>query len=339
MEKLIFDSDKPMLVVMVGLPGSGKSTVADNIFIKSTLEDSIRKPIIHSSDALRKELFGSENVQEDPTKVFAELHKRIKENLKDGKDVVFDVTNINKKKRIAFLNELKRIDCNKICVVVMTPYDICIRQDAKRDRVVGDAPIKKMYMNWTPPSQTEGFDSVEYVFNYGDKNVEKEFNVQVLFDRLNNIDQENRHHTLTIGEHCTETMLNVMDDNKRVDRLTVAAMLHDIGKEFTKMRGDDGQCHYYQHHCVSAYDSLFYLNAYGVHKNDMSYISNLIYYHMHPYMSWAQSEKAMVKDKHLLGDMFTDVMKLHDADVKAHQLTHDKNIIENVWKEVHEIER
>ena len=49
------------------------------------------------------------------------------------------------------------------------------------------------------------------------------------------------------------------------------------------------------------------------------YTANLIYYHMHPYLSWSQSNKAKNKDKYLIGkQMFSDVMLLHEADVKGH---------------------
>ena len=47
----------------------------------------------------------------------------------------------------------------------------------------------------------------------------------------------------------------------------MAALLHDQGKIMTKSRinskgEDDGNCHYYQHHCVGAYNSIFYtINA------------------------------------------------------------------------------
>ena len=56
------------LIVMVGVPGSGKSTYAKNTFSK-TAE-------ILSSDALRKELLGNENDQKHNDYVFAELYKR-----------------------------------------------------------------------------------------------------------------------------------------------------------------------------------------------------------------------------------------------------------------------
>ena len=51
----------------------------------------------------------------------------------------------------------------------------------------------------------------------------------------------------------------------------------------------------------------------------MSDVTNMIYYHMHPYLAWKQSEKAKERDKKLLGEkMFNDIMLLHEADLAAH---------------------
>ena len=105
---------------MVGLPGSGKSTYAKTL----TLDG---KPyIIHSSDKLREELYGDAAIQGDNNKLFAELHKRIKEDLRHGENVVYDATNIKKKNRIAFLRELEDIPCHKDCIVMATEYKACV---------------------------------------------------------------------------------------------------------------------------------------------------------------------------------------------------------------------
>ena len=92
--------------MVVGLPASGKSTYCKSISEKYNAK-------IFSSDELRVELFGSDddkvNTKENNQKVFDVLHKRIKESLKSGNDVIYDATNINSKRRTAFLNELKNI--------------------------------------------------------------------------------------------------------------------------------------------------------------------------------------------------------------------------------------
>lgn len=109
--------------------------------------------------------------------------------------------------------------------------------------------------------------------------------------------------------------------------LLIAALIHDIGKLDTKTRFNsrgvmDGECHYYNHNCAGAYKAMFYLsNIEKIWGKPclMSYVTNLIYYHMHPYLAWKQSEKAKKRDKRLLGnELFNDIMLLHKADLAAH---------------------
>ena len=76
---------KPKFYMLVGLPGSGKSKIA---------EEYRERAYICSSDALRKELFGDEADQKHNEEVFAELHKRIKMFLRNGFDTVYDACNI-----------------------------------------------------------------------------------------------------------------------------------------------------------------------------------------------------------------------------------------------------
>lgn len=331
------DDKTPVLFMLMGLPGSGKSYIANGI---------LYRPIIHSSDALREELYGDANEQSNNQELFVELHKRIKSDLVDGRDVIYDATNISKKRRRAFISELKNIKCKKICVCVMTPYEICLEQNKKRERKVPDNVIKRMYMNWNPPALEEGFDDIIVAYNYGSMDMEH-YTVENFFSgdiNADEISQENHHHTLTIGQHCRAAgkyimehypyvMPTINDRNKmteiavqnlRNQRLAFAALMHDNGKVFTKThinaKGfDDGECHFYQHQCVGAYDVLFYTNVSGISQDNAVYISNLIFYHMQPFLSWRQSKKAEQKQRREMGEeMYQDVLKLHEADTAAH---------------------
>ena len=78
----------------------------------------------------------------------------------------------------------------------------------------------------------------------------------------------------------------------------VAALLHDIGKKFTKEYKDSNGnptdvAHYYQHHLVSAYDAIKYLNNFST--NDMLEILALIQWHMFPYFWEKDNNKKMEK--------------------------------------------
>ena len=68
----------PYFIMMVGLPGSGKSTYAKKLSDKVQIT-------IYSSDAIREELFGDENCQTDNNEVFETLHKRVKDRLRNKK--------------------------------------------------------------------------------------------------------------------------------------------------------------------------------------------------------------------------------------------------------------
>lgn len=79
---------------------------------------------IFSSDAIRAEVFGDETDQTHNQKVFEILHKRLRLALKNGKNCIYDATNLNRKRRIAFLESIQDIDCKKFCFVMATPFDI-----------------------------------------------------------------------------------------------------------------------------------------------------------------------------------------------------------------------
>lgn len=327
-----FDNKIPVLFMMVGLPGSGKSYVASELSVNR--DGNISKPIIFSSDSIREELYGDESCQGDANQVFVELHRRLKTSLSNGNDVIYDATNINKKRRIAFLRELKNISCYTVCVLCATPFEICVYANNNRDRVVPYHVIKRMYMSFTPPHKTEGFNDLFIIYNFAETynyNLEKEYDIYKLFYGRNGLiylDQENSHHTMTIGNHCMAASTYLIEQYKDANsKLIMAALLHDIGKAFVKSnvnaKGDrvDQEYHFYNHQNVGAYDSFFYTyEAFSdISVEDSLYIANLIYYHMHPYMAWRQSEKAKERDRQLLGDdMFNDIMLLHEADENAH---------------------
>ena len=154
---------KPIIVMMVGLVGSGKSHHADKI------AEEINATVF-SSDKLRNEMFGDINDQDHNAEVFQELHKRIKECLKSGNNAIYDATNISSKRRCSFVQELNSIDCDKRCVIMATPYEQCLENNASRDRKVPEDVIDRMYRNWNTPYWFEGWDDIEIVYWEGTEN-------------------------------------------------------------------------------------------------------------------------------------------------------------------------
>ena len=176
--------NRPKFIMMCGLVASGKSTKAKKLAKE-------HNATIFSSDELRVKMFGDVNDQEHNQELFVELHKRIKDCLRSGKSTIMDSTNINYKRRMAFLAELKNIPCEKICVVMATPYEECIRRNSERDRKVPEYVIERMYHNFNIPYWYEGWDDikVEYDTYHGYYGKPVEF-----IRSHNDYDQHNSHH-------------------------------------------------------------------------------------------------------------------------------------------------
>lgn len=297
--------------MMIGIPGSGKSHEAE-IIAKE------HNAIIHASDRLREELFRDVNHMGDNGFLFNELHKRIQRDLKAGKNVIYDATNINSKKRISFLKSLKDIPCEKIAILIMTPYQQCLKNNAERERSIPESVIEKMYTNFQVPYYYEGFDIVQIVL-WQEANVYAPY---IVVERYKNYNQDNEHHQLTLGQHLI-TSYNYMlskslcGENEDIpDELTLATLLHDIGKPFCKeFKEGDKNAHYYNHMNVGAYDSFFYTSS--IECNTLL-IAWLINWHMEPFF-WKKDEKLKENRLKLLGkDLFEMIEKLHEADLYAH---------------------
>ena len=308
---------KPTLTMLIGLAGSGKSTYA-----KKLAEET--NAIILSSDALREELFGSADDQNHNTEVFAELHKRCKDELLKLNNIIDDATNINQKKRIAFLKDLHGVDCYKKAIIMATPYELCVENNLKRDRRVPENVIKRMRESFHFPLYNEGFDGIEFVWSIGNMS----FDLTKLLSTTYDFDQKNSHHTLTLGAHMQEAFNYAFFKKYTSNQpLAMAVRLHDIGKPdtqtFVDKKGNaSNNAHYYDHNFVGAYNAMFYLkqSRYEPYTDgDILHICTLIQYHMHPYLGWKDSEKAQKRDKLLLGEeWFNEVLLLHEADVAAH---------------------
>lgn len=220
-------------------------------------------------------------------------------------------------RRVHFLKGVPK-HVYKTCIMFLKTYEKCLKDNSKRENSVPDEVITRMRKVFSPPMYHEGFNEIRVV-------QDDHKDIKELIDMARDFDQENPHHSLTLYEHLKKVSEGVPREEKN---LWVAACLHDIGKLFTKSRingkgEEDDYCHYYQHHCVGAYECLTCFDFSGALTGkdiyDAFYTANLIYYHMHPYLSWSQSNKAKNKDKYLIGkQMFSDVMLLHEADVKGH---------------------
>lgn len=137
----------PKLYVLVGLPGSGKSTFA------AAHPDMA----VICLDTIRGELYGDENIQGNGAEVVRIAYERIHKLLAEGHDVIYDACNVRPKYREQIIKEF---DCDKIAVVMDTPKEICHQRNAARARVVPGNVIDRMAAAYVAPSIEEGFTEV-----------------------------------------------------------------------------------------------------------------------------------------------------------------------------------
>lgn len=298
------------MFMMVGIPGSGKSYIAN----------TLNCPIV-SSDSIRLELFGDESVQDNPNKVFGEVNRRIKNHLANGSNVAYDATNLSAKRRKAFLAKLP-MNVKKVAIVVATDLSVALEQNKERARHVPEDVIMKMYRSFQFPEMNEGFNEIRIITHK--KNM---LNVENALARCSNFEQDNPHHKETLDSH-----LNIAETYVRVRRgmlpqdlrelAVFAAKVHDIGKPdtktFIKPNGKvDTIAHYYNHENVGAY-ILSCMKPYGdFTEEEWAKIICLVQHHMdgYPYKGDTNYEK--------FGNNYGNEMKLaisliHEADVNAH---------------------
>lgn len=308
------------LIILCGLPGSGKSYYAkefkaiDDVFYEGNT-------VIHSSDAIREELFGDPSFQGDNAKVFELMHNRVREDLKAGKTVIYDATNITRKARRGAIKLAHPTNDTIECHVIWAEPEECLRRDSMRDRKVGPEVIDKMLRRWQSPWLDEGFDEVKVILN------------QIDFDQVKyiaskgsdlHIAHDNPHHTLGVWEHCVEAHANIIEravkDNivkyDEYNKLATAAYWHDIGKPYTKFfKPGEDTAHYYDHHCVGGYLSYgLFLRPQFMSDEEISnicLISWVITNHMEPFFNSSYY-------KTLYPEWKWYIDTIHEADVNAH---------------------
>lgn len=293
--------NRPKLILLVGIPGSGKTTYAENY-----IPDYPKEAKHFSSDLIRKELYGNESIQGNPAEVFSLMQKRAIEALNEGCDVIYDATNITRKDRAGIINacpKFAKIEAH----IIWAPIETCIERDASRERTVGKEVIDRMLKRFQAPYYDEGIDEIVIVRPDGWNDDGRNYSDECFEDM--SISHDNPHHTLNVDDHCFEAKEYL--DRKcctNID-LRFAALLHDVGKPYVKAFIDSkgNPCetaHYYQHQCVGVYMS------YGF-RNITPYSAWLISVHMDPFLNtkYWKSLPAFLK---------RDVDLLHEADLAAH---------------------
>lgn len=138
------------VVLMVGLPGSGKSTYLTKLGAESL-----------SSDAIRKLLVDDETDQSANVQVFQTLRYLLRQRLALGRPVTYiDATNLTPGERRPYVRIAQSFGCEVEAVFLDVPLAVCRERNARRHRVVPEEAMARLAAKLTPPSVEEGFGKI-----------------------------------------------------------------------------------------------------------------------------------------------------------------------------------
>ena len=109
---------KPTLIVVSGLPGTGKSYFCNKLAERLSF-------IILESDALRKTLFLSPTYSlPESSRLFQAIHRLIQDLLKKGTPAILDATNLSERHREHLYHIVDQLEAKLILVRVEAPPDV-----------------------------------------------------------------------------------------------------------------------------------------------------------------------------------------------------------------------
>lgn len=299
---------------MAGIPGAGKSTLSNELMAS---EEHI---VCLAADKLRAEFYGAEEIQGDREYVYQMMIERMRKNLLAGISVIYDACSTSYQERKLVLDHVEDIDCEKICYIVATPYEMCIQRNSNRYRFVPPFVLKDKYKIWETPYYHEGWDQIH--IRYADGTKGSFGSPEAFVEKHMDFQQDNPHHMETLGEHLLDAKRYLMEHKicEEDSNLAVAALVHDCGKPFAKTYVDeDGQpmdhARYFHHQNYSAFDALFF--DYGDKtEEDILEISIIAGLHMTPFTWETEEEKESFKA--FVGDsLFEKIMHINQADIFA----------------------
>jgi predicted kinase len=144
---------KGVVVLAIGLPGSGKS---------SWFKRHNVVPL--SSDMVRSLLFDDVREQRFQDLVFSNLRSMLKARLIAKRPMNYvDATNLTPQERQHWIKLAKDYQYEVHAVFFDVPLDVCLERHQRRDRVVPEDVMRRMAAKLKPPAFEEGFAKITVV--------------------------------------------------------------------------------------------------------------------------------------------------------------------------------
>jgi predicted kinase len=168
------NSTKPVVIIMVGLPASGKSTARAAAVNSGASASSYQ----YSTDDIVERIAAEQNLTYDDAwsvnikNATAEADGAVMAAINNKQGVLWDQTNMSAKKRCNIINRFGNA-YRKECICMLPPFTP--EQQLELERRLADRPgknipafiMRSMLDSFTLPVLTEGFDRVMYFDIYG----------------------------------------------------------------------------------------------------------------------------------------------------------------------------
>ncbi|WP_025725026.1 AAA family ATPase [Acholeplasma granularum] len=287
-------------IILVGVPGSGKSTYAKTLNMPH-----------FSSDMIRLELFGTlrtHHTEKDDQTVFNLLHDRV---FSFGESLIYDATNITRTLREKLYKKFKSLGYDVELHFVLEPLLFAKYQNEKRafEKVVPFKIINQMYKFMAAPRIGVDCDDVKIISqstflndntNYNDfvklaktegiKSAVTKYVSAAYLPEFKNLGEnhDTPYHLEDIDEHINMCINNSLDD-----LMLIVSILHDLGKSQAKENG-----HYKGHDMIS---SMYALRFFDEVKNIPKHIKKwdvieIIFHHMNAHKGLS---KKVIEDNDL----------------------------------------
>jgi predicted kinase len=147
------EPERQRIVVLAGLPGSGKSTWLERNGLRAL-----------SSDAIREILADDPTDQSLNARVFATLRFLLRHRLAIGRPVTYvDATHLTPAERKPYIAIAAAYGCDVEAVWFDVPVTVCQKRNRRRARVVPPEAVDRLGRRFVPPAAGEGFTRISVV--------------------------------------------------------------------------------------------------------------------------------------------------------------------------------
>jgi predicted kinase len=152
-EGQLLSAARQRIVVLVGLPGCGKSTWLARIGVTPLSSDAIR--LLLADDMTDQSIHG---------RVFLTIRYLLRHRLAIGRPVSFvDATHLTAAERRPYVELARAYGCDVEAVFFDVPLEVCRERNRNRGRVVPEDALERMAAKLAPPRIEEGFTKITVV--------------------------------------------------------------------------------------------------------------------------------------------------------------------------------